>query len=600
MVMDRKIVEQRINRIDTILKSAYTIVLCIAAAMFVYAVKVGGVEGEAHIGTFEAQELAYGWTLTRPDGTVTEDISLPTIVQAEEGSKFRISNTLPSDIKEGMHMCIRSVRQDITIYIDGEQRVYYGKNGFEVKHKSAISALVLIDLRNEDAGKRIDIDIEPNSFGSGKISEVTYAYGNNVWFPYIKDNLVLVMTAIITTIAGLASIIVYFFVRRRVKSPKALLYLAQLMVVTGLWVLCESPIRQLIFLSPSRTNVFSFILVSILAPFGGMFFNEIQGRKYGLVYMIIGGLALVQLSINSIFNFTGIADYYDTLSYIHIWSGLMMAWVFISTIRDIASGRIKEYKIASIGMLVIVAAVFMEIYRFYQGSVRTTGVYVGFGLLVMLACTILQLATNTLRDMDDRRVQMEKMTQSTFTTIASTLDAKDEYTGEHSTRVGQYARMIADKVALRYGFDLSDLDRIEYIGKMHDIGKIGVPDRVLNKNDKLTDAEFELMKKHTVVGDSILTDIDNVPGLREGVRHHHERWDGKGYPDGLKGTEIPTIARILCLADCYDAMTSDRIYRKRLPKEKVFEEIENNKGTQFDPELAEVVLRMMRNGELEG
>lgn len=598
--MDRKIIDQRINRTDLIIKLLYTLVLCVAAGMFVYAVKNGGVEGEAHIGIFEAKELAYGWTVTRPDGTVTEDVALPTSVDAGEGTKFKISNTLPSDIKEGMHLCVRSIRQDVTIYIDGKQREYYGKNGFKVKHKSAISAIVLIDLHDEDAGKRIDIDIEPNSFGSGKVSKVTYAYGNNVWFPYIKENIVLVMTAVVITIAGLASIFVYFFVKRRVKSSKALLYLAELMIVTGLWILCESPIRQLIFASPSRTNVFSFILVSVLAPFGGMFFNEIQGNKYRLIYMIIGVLALLQLAVNTILNFTGIADYYDTLSFVHVWSGLMMLWVFITTIRDIASGRIKDYRIASFGMLVIVVAVFMEIYRFYQGSVHTTGVYVGFGLLVILACTVLQLATDTLHDMDARRIQMEKMTQSTFTTIASTLDAKDEYTGEHSTRVGQYARMIADKVALRYGFDSADLDRIEYIGKMHDIGKIGVPDRVLNKNDRLTDEEFELMKRHTVVGDSILEKMDNVPGLKEGVRHHHERWDGKGYPDGLKGTDIPTIARILCLADCYDAMTSDRVYRKRLPKEKVFEEIEKNKGTQFDPELAEVVLRMMRNGELEG
>ena len=598
--MDKKIVEQRTNRIDTFLKAAYTVILCIAAVMFAYAVTHGGVAGEAHIGRFDATEIAYGWTLTQPDGTVVENISLPASVYAGEGTTFRISNTLPDDIRAGMHLCIRSVRQDITIYINGEKREYYGKDGFEVKHKSAVSALVLTDLRDADAGARIDIDIEPNSFGSGKVSNVTYAYGNNVWFPYIRDNLVLVMTAIVITIAGLASIVAYIFVRTRVKEAKALLFLAQLMVAVGLWIMCESPIRQLIFLSPSRTNVFSFILVSILAPFGGMFFNEIQRHKYGKIYMTVGALALLQFIINTILNFTGLVDYYDTLSFIHVWSGLMMLWVFITTFKDIISGRIKEYSIASIGMLVIVAAVFMEIIRFYQGSVHTTGVYVGFGLLVMLGCTVIQLATDTLHDMDARRVQLEKMTQSTFTTIAGTLDAKDEYTGEHSARVGMYGRMIAEKIGSRYGFRLADLDRIEYIGKMHDIGKIGVPDRVLNKNEKLTPSEFDLMKKHTIVGDSILSEIDNVPGLREGVRNHHERWDGNGYPDGLKGFDIPIIARILCLADCYDAMTSDRIYRKRLPKEKVVEEIENNKGTQFDPELAEVVLRMIRNGELEG
>ncbi|MBR5360060.1 MAG: hypothetical protein IK123_04135, partial [Lachnospiraceae bacterium] len=129
--MDKKIIKQRINRIDIFLKAVYTVILCIAAVMFVYAVTKEGVEGEAHIGRFDANELAYGWTLTQADGTVKGSVSLPTTVNADEGSTFRISNTLPSDIRAGMHLCIRSVRQDITIYIDGKQRTYYGKNGFK-------------------------------------------------------------------------------------------------------------------------------------------------------------------------------------------------------------------------------------------------------------------------------------------------------------------------------------------------------------------------------------------------------------------------------------------------------------------------------------
>ena len=131
---------------------------------------------------------------------------------------------------------------------------------------------------------------------------------------------------------------------------------------------------------------------------------------------------------------------------------------------------------------------------------------------------------------------------------------------------------------------------------MHDIGKIGVPDSVLNKNGRLTNEEFELMKKHTIIGYDILKNIDYIPNLREGVRSHHERWDGRGYPDGLKGEQIPLFARILCIADSYDAMTTDRVYRKKLDKATVLDELEKNSGKQFDPDLSKIFIGMINSG----
>ena len=133
---------------------------------------------------------------------------------------------------------------------------------------------------------------------------------------------------------------------------------------------------------------------------------------------------------------------------------------------------------------------------------------------------------------------------------------------------------------------------------MHDIGKIGVPDRVLNKNGRLTEEEFDKMKNHTVIGYNIIQNIDYIPGLKEGVRSHHERWDGTGYPDGLAGDNISIFARILCLADSYDAMTTDRVYRKKLSRDQVISEITQNRGKQFDPHLADVFLKMIEENKV--
>jgi len=192
------------------------------------------------------------------------------------------------------------------------------------------------------------------------------------------------------------------------------------------------------------------------------------------------------------------------------------------------------------------------------------------------------------------------MIQNTIETIASSIDAKDEYTGGHSERVGRYAEILAREVAAEYGFSEEDILRIKYIGLVHDIGKIGVADSVLNKAGRLTDEEFSLMKKHTEIGYAIMGATgETMEGLLDGIRYHHERFDGKGYPQGLSYTDIPLVARILALADSYDAMTSNRVYRKRLTDEEVRNEFVRCAGSQFDPALTDAFVRLIDRGDLQ-
>lgn len=175
------------------------------------------------------------------------------------------------------------------------------------------------------------------------------------------------------------------------------------------------------------------------------------------------------------------------------------------------------------------------------------------------------------------------------------IDAKDSYTRGHSSRVAAYATEIARRMKLPQ----SEIDKLYYITLMHDCGKIGVPDAVLKKPGKLTDIEYEQIKMHTTLGDEILQNFTAIEGIREGAHFHHERYDGKGYPTGLKGEDIPLFARIICVADSYDAMSSDRCYRKQLDQDTIISEIRNNKGKQFDPEFAEIMIGMILDGTTE-
>jgi putative two-component system response regulator len=185
--------------------------------------------------------------------------------------------------------------------------------------------------------------------------------------------------------------------------------------------------------------------------------------------------------------------------------------------------------------------------------------------------------------------KVRHLSEQMMMTLANTVDAKDRYTRGHSVRVATYAK----EMAVRMGKSKEETDMVYYIGLLHDIGKIGISDTIINKPGKLTDEEYAVIKTHPAIGADILKDMTEIPNAAVGAHWHHERYDGNGYPDGLKGEEIPEYARIIGVADAYDAMTSKRSYRDVLPQEVVRGEIERGKGTQFDPRIADIMLGMM-------
>ncbi len=199
------------------------------------------------------------------------------------------------------------------------------------------------------------------------------------------------------------------------------------------------------------------------------------------------------------------------------------------------------------------------------------------------------------RRLDEKTKEMERITIQAIMTVANTVDAKDDYTKGHSMRVAAYSELLAQ----RLGWSEEEIQNIYYVAMLHDVGKIGVPDAVLNKPFKLTDVEFRLIKGHTLVGAEILNDFKMFPNVNVGAKYHHERYDGKGYPEGLKGESIPLVARVIGLVDSYDAMTSNRVYRRRLNDDVVMKELENGKGTQWDPELVDIFVDLIKEGALE-
>lgn len=234
--------------------------------------------------------------------------------------------------------------------------------------------------------------------------------------------------------------------------------------------------------------------------------------------------------------------------------------------------------------------------HFTQYPVFWLGVISAF---VFVVATISYIVVwSQIRKYEQRRLNDAAIISQTMNTFAGLIDAKDPYTKGHSTRVAIYAA----ELARRMGLPESEVENISYIGLMHDCGKIGIPDKVLTKPEKLSSDERKMIEAHTLTGDRILEQFTAIPGIRDGARSHHERFDGTGYPDGLKGEEIPLCARIICVADSYDAMNSDRCYRKHLATEDIIFELKENAGTQFDPEIVPHMLAMIEDktiGNLE-
>ena len=214
------------------------------------------------------------------------------------------------------------------------------------------------------------------------------------------------------------------------------------------------------------------------------------------------------------------------------------------------------------------------------------------GLALWLIALVNFIITSVqIKKYRERHERDNTIINESIETFTGFIDAKDPYTNGHSKRVAIYTRQLAEEL----GFEGEELDRIYYIALLHDCGKIGVPDSILGKPGRLTDEEFEVIKSHTVRGGEILSSFKSLENAGEGALYHHERYDGKGYPEGRSGEDIPLIARMICVADSFDAMNTNRVYRKKLTKEDIINEIEKNKGLQFDPQIADVMLRLLRD-----
>ena len=257
-------------------------------------------------------------------------------------------------------------------------------------------------------------------------------------------------------------------------------------------------------------------------------------------------------------------------------------YTFVMKLDDALNPGENEYEIT-----IVKQKAFHETLLFYV----LIAVVFAFVLYEVIVFAVHKKTQNYLKKQEENKLFVKEMTEA----IARTIDMKDRYTKGHSTRVAEYTAMLAEEL----GYDEDTVEKYYNIALLHDIGKIGIKPEVLNKNGKLTDEEFTLIKSHSIQGYNVLKDISIMPELATGARSHHERPDGRGYPDGLKEDEIPRAAQIIAVADTFDAMYSNRPYRNRMNFEKVVSIIKEVSGTQLTEDVVDAFLRLVEKGKFK-
>jgi len=407
----------------------------------------------------------------------------------------------------------------------------------------------------------------------------------------------------------------FLFIRftNRTQVNKAYKFFAFAVTIANITDIVTAIITSMHAGVPNTVHYLFNILDSCLAALAGFSFIyyiyafvKMSASHYRIRNMINCSLLLLDFTLLITNPITHLVFVYDEAgNYIHNVLFVPVAYGFPILFFFIGCGYMlthwKNYKksqiIIAIISIAIVGLVFLLQMLFFDTFLITFYV-ASLGLLIIflsletpdyerLIITMKELHESQASEAASRA--KARLSQEVILALSKAVDAKDHYTNGHSARVARYAQ----EIARRMGKTEKEQEEIFTMGLLHDVGKIGVDEIILNKTGKLTDDEFDIIKSHTTTGYNILKTITEIPSLSTGAKWHHERYDGTGYPDGKKGSEIPEEARIICVADAYDAMTSKRSYSNPKSRLEVRNEILRCKGTQFDPDIADVMIRII-------
>ena len=368
-------------------------------------------------------------------------------------------------------------------------------------------------------------------------------------------------------------------------------------VIIGFIGLNDTHLLQILTGRPDIIRVTEYMCV-VFIPFPALsFFASTTGESHSKLLSGMFVLCLLNFFLQVGLTTSRVSDYYYLvyISQVVVLIGFLTAVAVVY--RAIRQGKIKKTLLHSVGggLCAFLLGTVIDILRYHYFKSYGNLTFTRIGMQVFTAFMGIYLYTDHIDSLKRKQQESAILASEVSAAFAKVIDMKDKYTNGHSERVAKYTAMIAKEM----GYDAETVEKYYRIGLLHDVGKVGIPKAVLNKPGKLTDEEYEVIKSHTLKGYEVLKDISVAPELAIGALAHHERHDGNGYPNGLSGDEIPAVARIIAVADAFDAMYSDRQYRKRLDFDEALSRIREASGTQLNPEVVDAFFRLVDKGEIK-
>lgn len=591
----------------------YKRITCIAFAiqiLFLIIVLAGFHIGDMTLSKGKVENWNAGWTMEWEDGTEEKIDSLPFHAKSAADETILLKTRVPKEYA-GKTFFFLSADKTMKIWLNDVEIYAFGAWDIRLFGHTPGSITNFVNLPDNLGDQELVIEMRshyPNY--ATYVSGIRVADRDVAILQTIKENMGNIICSIVMIFLSLFLIALSILQCLSKKSQNGMFYLAALLMWAAIYYAIETKILHIFFGNQTFYSMVIFIFL-MYVPILFCWYYSYSVLKGSRALRILLGLSFCNLAIQICLQVLNVVDFMNMAFVSHILLAASVGTVLIRQGSIVKHTGNRNVLLQMVALLIVSIGFCIDLIRTYTIKVGDLGKYSRYGFalygIIMVIVHIQQIVQESVAEEIRNKEYLEKevarqtealkknqenmhnMLGQTITALSQTVDAKDRYTNGHSRRVAEYSRQLA----IRMGKNEEEQEQIYYAGLLHDVGKIRIPDDIINKTGKLTEEEFNYIKLHPVTGYNILKGISGNPLLAAGAKFHHERYDGKGYPSGLAGENIPEVARIIGVADAYDAMASNRSYRSALSQEVVKSEIKKGKGTQFDPDIAELMLQMI-------
>lgn len=580
--------------VTTMKKIKRTIILVVIIQILAVAFIVGNSTVKSvTLATENVYDYNRAWSIEYEDGRKDYIESIPYYGNSKSGETVIARNVIWPEMC-GKTICFLSADRSVQISVDDKLIYEFGVDDEHKIGRTPGSVMVFANLPDDCAGKIIEVRMKsPYDNFASYMTDVIIANRDVAILHFIREKLIDLFFCLGVFLCGVI-ILIFAMVQRNTQNSAKLMSIGLYLLVLFLYHIIETKVPMIFYGNQFLYSNLVFISLMTAPLFSEMYlyFASPSYQKGMRVLMVITLVNIITQLGLQLFN---IVDFMDMSLVSHGLLAIVIVFVLSMEFRNVLSKRRIDY--AFVGILAMSVCGAIDLVRCYIVKIGDLAKYSRIGVFIFGICVIITCMKEVIQKQvqSTEKEKNELFSSEIIQTLVTAIDAKDIYTKGHSTRVADYSVILAEEL----GWDEERIKSVRYKALLHDVGKIGIPDRVLNKADRLTNEEFAIIKSHTTIGSDILNSVSSLSDMHLVARHHHERYDGKGYPDSKHGEDIPEEARLVGIVDAYDAMSSDRAYRKALPDDVIRNELVKGKGTQFDPDMVEVFIRLFDEGKLK-